>query len=145
MARIDGAFSERVSGRCVEDRRPQMGGQAVKLLLSGRMPNPQLDQFMQDLTSKAVAAIVLGSIGAFLLREFLRWLERKATRLGQSLRTKRGTRTPRTKLDSASDFSPHCPSCNTLMVKRTARRGANAGSNFWGCSEYPRCRATRAI
>ena len=26
------------------------------------------------------------------------------------------------------------------MVRRTARRGANAGSEFWGCSEFPRCR-----
>ena len=26
------------------------------------------------------------------------------------------------------------------MVRRTARRGPNAGSEFWGCSEFPRCR-----
>ena len=26
------------------------------------------------------------------------------------------------------------------MVRRTARRGANVGSEFWGCSEFPRCR-----
>ena len=26
------------------------------------------------------------------------------------------------------------------MVRRTARRGANAGREFWGCSEFPRCR-----
>ena len=36
---------------------------------------------------------------------------------------------------------PHCPQCNAAMIKRTARRGANAGNAFWGCSEYPRCRA----
>lgn len=121
------------------------GGQAVKMLLFGRMPNPQLDQFMQDLTAKAVAAIVLGSIGAFLLREFLQWIERKATRVGQSLRAKCGAQPPKTRLNSASASAPHCPSCNTVMVKRTARRGANAGSNFWGCSGYPRCRGTRAM
>jgi len=37
---------------------------------------------------------------------------------------------------------PLCPSCAIPMVKRTARRGANAGSDFWGCSNYPRCRET---
>jgi restriction system protein len=47
--------------------------------------------------------------------------------------------------DHASGAVPPCPSGHGLMVKRMARRGANAGSNFWGCSEYPRCRQTRAI
>lgn len=27
------------------------------------------------------------------------------------------------------------------MVRRTARRGANAGNEFWGCSTFPTCRA----
>ena len=35
---------------------------------------------------------------------------------------------------------PDCPKCDRPMVRRTARRGANAGSEFWGCSEFPRCR-----
>ena len=30
------------------------------------------------------------------------------------------------------------------MVRRTARRGSNAGSDFWGCSEFPRCRGVVA-
>ena len=40
-----------------------------------------------------------------------------------------------------SEETPQCPKCGQPMVKRTARRGANAGSEFWGCSEFPRCRA----
>jgi restriction system protein len=28
------------------------------------------------------------------------------------------------------------------MVLRTARRGANAGNQFWGCSAYPACKGT---
>nr|WP_301002462.1 restriction endonuclease [Capsulimonas corticalis] len=36
-----------------------------------------------------------------------------------------------------------CPACGAEMVRRTARRGANAGGEFWGCSQYPRCRGTR--
>ena len=35
---------------------------------------------------------------------------------------------------------PDCPKCARPMVRRTARRGANAGGEFWGCSEFPRCR-----
>jgi restriction system protein len=38
-----------------------------------------------------------------------------------------------------------CPICASAMVKRTAQRGANAGSQFWGCLMYPKCRGTRAV
>jgi restriction system protein len=40
---------------------------------------------------------------------------------------------------------PNCPSCGSEMVGRTAKRGSNAGSQFWGCSQYPRCRGTRDV
>jgi restriction system protein len=36
-----------------------------------------------------------------------------------------------------------CPNCNSVMVERMARCGAKAGSKFWGCSQYPKCRGTR--
>ena len=38
-----------------------------------------------------------------------------------------------------------CPLCAKPMVRRTAKRGANAGSEFWGCTGYPACRGTRPI
>ena len=38
---------------------------------------------------------------------------------------------------------PICPKCGSPMVLRIARRGANAGNSFWGCSTYPKCSATR--
>lgn len=38
-----------------------------------------------------------------------------------------------------------CPLCSRHMVRRTAKRGANAGGEFWGCSGYPSCRGTRPI
>jgi ssDNA-binding Zn-finger/Zn-ribbon topoisomerase 1 len=31
------------------------------------------------------------------------------------------------------------------MVRRKARRGAHAGSSFWGCSKYPSCSGIRSI
>jgi len=39
--------------------------------------------------------------------------------------------------------TPLCPKCGTPMVLRTATRGANRGSQFWGCPNYPRCQAIR--
>ncbi len=41
--------------------------------------------------------------------------------------------------------APSCPICAKVMVQRTAKRGANAGNAFWGCSGYPDCKGTRAI
>ena len=38
--------------------------------------------------------------------------------------------------------APACPMCGTAMVKRTAKRGTNVGSQFWGCPKYPNCRGT---
>ncbi|MGE0098430.1 MAG: restriction endonuclease [Hydrogenophaga sp.] len=38
-----------------------------------------------------------------------------------------------------------CPLCAKPMVRRTAKRGANAGNEFWGCAGYPACRGTRPI
>lgn len=37
-----------------------------------------------------------------------------------------------------------CPLCSSAMVKRVAKRGPNAGEQFYGCSTYPVCRGTRA-
>jgi hypothetical protein len=34
-----------------------------------------------------------------------------------------------------------CLKCGNEMVLRTARSGANAGQQFWGCANYPKCRA----
>jgi len=38
-----------------------------------------------------------------------------------------------------------CPVCAKRMVRRTAKRGANAGGEFWGCTGYPSCRGTRPV
>lgn len=35
-----------------------------------------------------------------------------------------------------------CPKCGKLMALRTARKGVNSGSQFWGCTGYPDCRNT---
>ena len=38
-----------------------------------------------------------------------------------------------------------CPLCSSGMVKRTARNASNAGSAFWGCSTFPKCRGVRPL
>ena len=36
-----------------------------------------------------------------------------------------------------------CPRCGSPLLLRTARRGPNAGSEFYGCSSFPKCRYVR--
>ena len=38
-----------------------------------------------------------------------------------------------------------CPKCGAAMVLRTAKQGPSAGQQFWGCANFPRCRATEAV
>ena len=55
---------------------------------------------------------------------------------------------PRPVTPFASSVPPStvfCPSCSSAMVRRVAKKGANAGKAFWGCTGYPTCRGTRPI
>jgi len=38
-----------------------------------------------------------------------------------------------------------CPKCGEKLLLRTAKKGKNAGGQFWGCSTYPRCRYTQDV
>jgi hypothetical protein len=40
----------------------------------------------------------------------------------------------------AVSAAPVCPKCGANTVLRTAKTGASQGSQFWGCSNFPRCR-----
>ena len=44
-----------------------------------------------------------------------------------------------------NDTQKVCPKCESTMVLRTARKRDSAGSQFWGCSSYPRCRYTMPL
>ena len=39
----------------------------------------------------------------------------------------------------------NCPICNGYLVLRTATKGKNAGSQFYGCSNYPKCKYTKNV
>jgi ssDNA-binding Zn-finger/Zn-ribbon topoisomerase 1 len=39
--------------------------------------------------------------------------------------------------------APQCHRCGAEMTLQLAKRGDHSGSRFWGCSEYPTCKATR--
>lgn len=49
-------------------------------------------------------------------------------------------------IDDEIDFiddiqNPFCPKCGSKMILRTAKTGKYAGSKFWGCSSFPKCKS----
>lgn len=46
-----------------------------------------------------------------------------------------------TAIKNNSANPPTCPKCQSSMVKRIAKKGANKGQAFFGCQNYPKCRA----
>ena len=46
---------------------------------------------------------------------------------------------------SVAPLPPACPKCGGEMVQRLAKRGMNAGREFWGCRRYPSCTGVRSI
>jgi len=78
----------------------------------------------------------------------LHQLIRKAVMTGSAPSRTRVERLPQTDgggQPSSSAFvaAPDCPICSKVMTRRVAKRGANAGQEFWGCTGYPACRGTR--
>ena len=47
------------------------------------------------------------------------------------------------KIKEQRDNPTTCPWCGGKLVVRTAKKGANIGKQFYGCSNYPKCRYTR--
>jgi len=45
----------------------------------------------------------------------------------------------------AEPESPMCPKCDGLMVKRVSKKGNKAGSEFWGCKNFPECKGAISI
>lgn len=39
-----------------------------------------------------------------------------------------------------SNTSEKCPNCGGQLVSRTAHRGSYSGNDFYGCSNYPKCK-----
>ncbi|RME88940.1 MAG: DUF2726 domain-containing protein [Anaerolineae bacterium] len=44
--------------------------------------------------------------------------------------------------DKDADFAPLCPKCGITMVLRVVREGPRAGTKYYGCMNYPRCKET---
>jgi four helix bundle suffix protein len=63
-----------------------------------------------------------------------------AARLAFRARKQKPDQSDQTKGTDPTDEIPNCPLCGKPTVLRTAKSGKSAGSQFWGCSDYPNCK-----
>src|SRR5436305_5476666 len=60
-----------------------------------------------------------------------------AARMAERSKQARADRTDQADRTDLEPKAPNCPLCGKPLALRTARKGARAGSQFWGCSGYP--------
>ena len=51
----------------------------------------------------------------------------------------------KTSTNGAERVPQKCPRCNGVLILRTVKRGANMGNQFYGCSNYPKCKYIQNI
>jgi restriction system protein len=109
---------------------------------------PVVQQMFGIMTGERADEVIVVTSGRFT-QEACEFAEGKPIRLvdGPKLLELVRSVQPESKTLSAPELgpaqppaAPNCPRCGKVMVLRTARHGDRAGSNFWGCSSYPRCK-----
>jgi len=77
-----------------------------------------------------------------LVHEFMESFDEQAgdTPNPQQTKPKPAQEKPTAVTPAAQQPAPRCPKCDSEMILRTAKRGDRAGKQFYGCSQYPKCR-----
>ncbi|HXT41544.1 MAG TPA: restriction endonuclease, partial [Candidatus Angelobacter sp.] len=114
---------------------------------------PVIREMFGILTAERADEAIIATSGKFT-REAQSFAEGKPIRLVdgpqllalvQSVQSRPDDSSPSVESNSDSTPVPTCPNCGKPMVIRTARRGGNAGNQFWGCASYPACKGTREV
>lgn len=66
-------------------------------------------------------------------------------RLAQSARINRKHIKHVQSIAMEKQFDKRCPICGSPMMLRTSKKGDKTGEQFWGCSQFPKCRGTAQL
>jgi len=84
-----------------------------------------------------IKSIKLPLISVTEIQDILSTIQNK--RLSPTFNTNRKhVKNLQARFDSAKPM--HCPKCGSNMKLRTVKAGELAGTQFWGCSQFPKCR-----
>lgn len=130
---------ERILVQCKHWKREQVGVAIIREILG-------------VVTSEGADSGIVVTSGTFTLdaRQFasqnsIKLIDRDAliTMIGEVQgKTRQVPVGPHSAVEQPSLGIKSCPRCGAPMKQRTARRGVNAGSQFWGCERYPQCQGT---
>lgn len=112
------------------------------------MANVVLASFFSEISHRAGLILLITIAGGIVVGLLLGLLERRTARHLRARRAEKRRKAAEAAVPSSDlvlEEGPDCPKCHSPMVIRVARRGPKAGSRFWGCSNYPACRSTRAL
>ena len=106
----------------------------------------------EDPAVRANALICLINQANYLLDQQIGALEKQfvteggySEQLATARLDERNRRRDRPNSSDPADRIPQCPNCGQTMVLRTAKTGRNAGTQFWGCSGYPKCKGVTKV
>lgn len=109
--------------------KPAIGIELVKPV--ARTETREADQFMQDLFLSAGLPLVH-------IRSSEHYSESDLEELLQLAITKVKDTAP-LRATTKRDSVPMCPICGKMMVLRIHRNGSNAGKEYYGCMDSPKC------
>ncbi|MCL4266065.1 MAG: DUF2726 domain-containing protein [Anaerolineae bacterium] len=105
-----------------------------------RSDRQQRDQFVDGVFAAAGLPLVHVRVSHSYSPDKLRAFLRRTAALDNGAESARPDKT-----EEKGTAVPHCPECGAPMVLRTAQKGTNAGNQFWGCAQYPRCRGISPV
>jgi hypothetical protein len=112
--------------------KPAFGIELVKPVT--RNETREADQFMADLFLSARLPLVH-------IQSSERYSEQDLSELFE-LAVMKVKRTGPLRVTAKVDSVPMCPVCGRMMVLRIHRNGANAGKQYYGCTDNPHCPGT---
>lgn len=93
--------------------------------------------------------VIVANTLIILIARTINMLNRQLEAQGEKFKKDGGFReqlkAARTEEVAKQENAPACPECGSLMRKRLAKSGKNAGKAFWGCPAYPKCNGARQI
>ena len=116
----------------IENDSPEISANSIRhlILQAISLLNKQIQRLEKDFLNE-------GGIRERMTKARLAFLQHKLSVSSQSSASSMSS-TP-------YSSSPSCPLCSSPMKLRTAKQGKNAGSQFWGCSQYPKCKGTKTF
>ena len=113
-----------------------------------------LERFKKDLTTESAIESVI-SVSKVISQDNLMWFAKKLALLHKPIKidykAKFGlddTKSTDKVAEPVTEYNtdtPECPRCKKAMVKRSAKKGKNIGNEFWGCSDFPKCKGVIKI